>query len=307
VVHNLVGPVLTGVYAGDEDELGAESVFGALSDYERRAGSITAGLIGTLFQRNRPKGLRGIHSAVEGLGPFARVLSEQLAEPPALGNRVSGVRREGADWLVSVSGASGESRLLTRRLVVAAPSRDAAEILRGVSPAAAEELEGIDYAPIVGVAIGVQPDDVRDAIKGFGFLVPRDAGMRLLGCLFMSQLFPGRAPAGHELLQCLIGGRRWPEVVDFPDDILAEQVRTDLDRVLGLRGNPNVLAVTRWPRAVCQPVRGHVARVERIRGHLAGQPGLALAGSYLNGVGVPDTFASGLAAAQQVLATAPQG
>ncbi|MFQ5415559.1 MAG: protoporphyrinogen oxidase [Myxococcota bacterium] len=307
VARNLVGPFLTGVYAGDEDELGAEAVFGSLVDHERRAGSIAAGLVRGLFRRRGSKGLRGIHSAVEGLGPFARALAALLVEPPALGNRVSGVRREGTGWLVSVSGNGGESRLRTRRLVVAAPSRDAAEILRAVSPAAAEELEGIDYAPIVGVAIGVQQGDALGTIEGFGFLVARDAGIRLLGCLFMSQLFPGRAPAGHELLQCMIGGRRWPEAVELPDDVLAEQVRCDLDRVLGLHGDPNVLGVTRWPRAVCQPARGHMARLGRIRGHLSDQSGLALAGSYLGGVGVPDTFASGLAAARQVLATAPPG
>lgn len=301
-VENLIGPFLTGVYAGDEEQLGAEAVFGSLVEKERWAGSITAGLVAGLFRRRGPKGLRGIYSAVEGLGPFARALSELLLEPPALGSRVSGVRREGGEWTVAVSGAGGASHLRARRLVVAAPSREAAEILRAVSPEAAAELEAIVYAPIVGVPVGVRPDDVRTPIEGFGFLVPRSAGVRLLGCLFMSQLFPGRAPSGCELLQCLVGGLRWPEAADLPDDVIAEQVRADLDRVLGLTGDPEILAVTRQPRAVAQPDRDHVRRVARIRAHLAGQPGLALAGSYLAGVSVADTFASGLAAARQILA-----
>jgi oxygen-dependent protoporphyrinogen oxidase len=301
-VDNLVGPFLTGVYAGDEQQLGAEAVFGSLVENERRAGSITAGLVAGLFRRRGPKGLRGIHSATEGLGPFARGLSELLVEPPALGSSVSGVRREGGEWTVDVSGAGGVSRLRTRRLVVAAPSREAAEILRSASPEAAAELESISYAPIVGVPVGIKPQDVRTPIEGFGFLVPRSAGVRLLGCLFMSQLFPGRAPSGCELLQCLLGGLRWPEAFDLPDDVIADQVRADLDRVLGLAGDPEILAVTRWPRAVAQPDRDHVRRVARIRAHLADQPGLALAGSYVAGVSVPDSFASGVAAAHEILA-----
>ena len=120
-VDNLIGPFLTGVYAGDEEQLGAEAVFGSLVENERRAGSIVAGLVAGLFRRRGPKGLRGIHSAVEGLGPFARALSELLVEPPALGSRVSGVRREGGEWTVAVSGGGGGSRLRTQRLVVAAP------------------------------------------------------------------------------------------------------------------------------------------------------------------------------------------
>jgi oxygen-dependent protoporphyrinogen oxidase len=301
-VDNLVGPFLTGVYAGDEEQLGAEAVFGALVEAERRAGSITTGLLAGMFGPRGPKGLRGIHSAVEGLGPFARGLAELLLEPPALGSRASGVRREGSEWTVSVAGAGGDSRLRTRRLVVAAPSRDAAEILRGASPEAADELERIAYAPIVGVAVGVKPQGVRTPIEGFGFLVPRAAGVRLLGCLFMSQLFPGRAPLGCELLQCLAGGLRWPEAVDLPDDVISEQVLADLDHILGLQGDPEVLTLTRHTRAVAQPDRDHVRRVARIRAHLGDQPGLALAGSYLAGVSVPDTFASGVAAARQIMA-----
>jgi len=300
-VDNLVGPFLTGVYAGDEEQLGAHAVFGSLVEGERRAGSIAAGLVAGLFRRRGPKGLRGIHSSTEGLGPFARALSEVLLEPPALGSRVSGLRREGGQWIVAVSGPGGGSHLRTPRLVVAAPSREAAEILRGASPEAAAELESISYAPIVGVPVGVKPQDVRTPIEGFGFLVPRSAGVRLLGCLFMSQLFAGRAPAGCELLQCIIGGMRWPEAVDLPDDVIAEQVRADLDRVLGLKGDPEILTVTRQPWAVAQPDRGHVRRVARIRAYLADQPSLALAGSYLAGVSVPDSFASGLAAARQIL------
>jgi oxygen-dependent protoporphyrinogen oxidase len=302
VVTNLVGPFLTGVYAGDEEQLGAEAVFGSLVGFERRAGSIVAGAVAGLFGSRGPKGLRGIHSATKGLGPFTRALSELLSEPPALGARVSGVRRETGEWIVEVSGAGSESRLRTRRLVVATPSRDAAEILRGASAEAAAELEAIHYAPIVGVAVGALPDDVRAPIDGFGFLVPRNAGVQLLGCLFMSQLFPGRAPSGHELLQCLIGGLRWPEAVDLPDDVVAQQVLADLDRTLGLAAEPEVLTLTRHQRAVAQPDRDHVRRIDRIRGHLAAQPGLALAGSYVAGVSVPDSFASGVTAAHQILA-----
>ena len=100
----------------------------------------------------------------------------------------------------------------------------------------------------------------------------------------------------------IAGGLRWPEAVDLPDDVIADQVRADLDRILGLQGDPEILTVTRQPRAVAQPDRDHVRRVGRIRAHLAGEAGLALAGSYLAGVSVPDSFASGVAAARQILA-----
>ncbi len=116
----------------------------------------------------------------------------------------------------------------------------------------------------------------------------------------MSQLFPSRAPEGRELLQCLLGGMRWPEAVDSAEDTLAKQIHEDLDCILGLRGEAQLLGVTRWRRAIPQPRRDHMTRLEYIRSQIARLPGLALAGSYLNGVGVSDSFESGLRAARDL-------
>ena len=300
VVEGLVGPFLTGVYAGDERELGAEAVFPTLVEMERKRGSIVFGAIAGLFRRGRGRGLRGSHSAVEGLGPFARALAERLVEPVALENRVTAVRRDGDRWLVRTSGPAGENRVRAARVVLAVPADQAAEILRDVSSDLADELAAIEYAPIVGVPLGVDPSALREKIEGFGFLVPRRADIKLLGCLYMSQLFPSRAPVGRELLQCIAGGVRWPEAIDLPDDEIVKQVCADLDQILGLREEPRVLAVTRWRQAIPQPRRDHVARIARIRKRLAEYPGIALAGSYLGGISVSDSLESGLLAARDV-------
>lgn len=299
-VSHLIGPFLTGVYAGDEERLGAEAVFGGLVELERKYGSIALGGVLRALGRRRERGLRGSYSAPQGLGPFARKLTELLAEPPALGTRVTGIEREDSGWEIGVSGPGGEQHFRSARVVVATPAPEAAEILRGVSPEAAEALAAVEYAPVIGIPLGVDPDQVRTPIEGFGFLVPRDEDIQLLGCLFMSQLFPNRAPEGRELLQCLIGGQRWREAADLPDDVLTQRVHEDLERTLGLRTEPRTLAVTRWPRAIPQPDREHVRRIAGIRAALASSPGLALAGSYLDGVSVPDSLASGVRAAREL-------
>jgi oxygen-dependent protoporphyrinogen oxidase len=299
-VANLVSPFLTGVYAGDERELGAEAVFPSLVEAEREGGSIVRGMLKRRFRGSQPRGLRGSYSSVEGLGPFVRGLAEGLAEPAALESRVTGIRRDGDAWLVFVSGPAGELRLRASRVVLAVSADQASEILSGVNTELSESLAAIHYAPIVSVPLGVDPREIREKIEGFGFLVPREAGAKLLGCLYMSQLFPSRAPAGRELLQCLLGGVRWPEAAGAPDDVIAKHIHEDLDRILGLRGETQMLGIARWPRAIPQPRRDHMTRLEHIRSQVARLPGLALAGSYLNGVGVPDSFESGLRAAREL-------
>ncbi len=299
-VTGLVGPFLTGVYAGDERELGAAAVFPSWVESERSCGSLALGLLAGMLRPRRSRGLRGSHSAVEGLGPYARSLADRLIEPVALENRVTGIRRDADGWLVLISGPAGERRLRAARVVLAVPADQAAEILRGVSTELAEILEAIEFASVVGVPLGVDPNQVREKIEGFGFLVPRQAAVQTLGCLYMSQLFPTRAPAGREMLQCILGGERWPEAIDLPDDVIVKQLHSDLDRSLGLREEPRTLAVTRWRRAIPQPRRNHITQMARIRNRLAELPGLALAGGYLAGIGVSDAFESGLRAARDL-------
>lgn len=299
VVTSLLGPFLTGVYAGDEHELGAEAVFGPWVALERRFGSLALGGVASLLRRGE-RGLRGTWSAPEGLGPFARRLAERLREPPSLAASVVGLSREQSSWRVSLSGPGGDSEVRAARLLLALPAYAAAPLLEDVDARVAELLAGIEYAPIAALSLGVARAAVREPIEGFGFLVPREEKLDLLGCLFMSRLFPGRAPDGHELLQCMLGGVRSRQTLDEPDDALLAHACANLDALLGLGGEPHGLGIARWPRAVPQPGRDHVGRIAELRARTGALPGLALAGSYVAGVGVADSFASGVAAARDL-------
>jgi oxygen-dependent protoporphyrinogen oxidase len=123
----------------------------------------------------------------------------------------------------------------------------------------------------------------------------------------MSRLFPGRGPAGRELLHCMLGGRLHPELIDLSDDVLHKRVHADLEKTLGLRESPQLLAISRWPRAIPQPDGGHPRRLAGIRQQLAGLPGLELAGAYLDGVSVSDAAASGISAARRLAAREVDG
>jgi oxygen-dependent protoporphyrinogen oxidase len=303
-LERLVAPFLTGVYAGDETQLGAAAVFGRLVELEREHGSIVGGFVRGALRRSgaaREQGLAGSFSGVGGFGAFAAHLAAPLGEAVATGVRVISLRRDDTTWCLETEGGGGGQPLRAARVVLAVSANDAAGLLRSLDAEAADLLAGILYAPIANLSLGLSRGDAARRIEGFGFLVPRGAGLDLLGCLFMSQLFAGRAPEGKELLTCFLGGVRWPAAVDAPDDELLRRVVKDLGATLGLRGAPELLAVTRWPRAVPQPARDHAARITRLRARVSRQQGLALAGSYLDGVSVADTLACGVRAAREVL------
>lgn len=327
----LVGPFLTGVYAGDERRLGVEAVFPGLVELEREHGGIARGLaargLAALGRRLRggsaPLGssdspgsggegsqaATGSWSAPDGMGQFARALASQLRQPPCQGERVEELSQDGAGWRAQLKSGTAERAIRCQSVVVATSAASASAVLKGVDAELAAMLDAIEYAPIVAIGLGVDPGEVRQPLEGFGFLVPREERLGLLGCLFMSRMFPGRAPAGRELLHCMLGGVRWPEAVSLSDEDLYTRLEGELDRTLGLAASPERLVVHRWPQAVPQPSPDHPRRIAALRqrtralGPAGSGPSLELAGSYLDGVSVCDALMSGVTAARTILAT----
>jgi oxygen-dependent protoporphyrinogen oxidase len=308
LVDALVGPFLTGVYAGDERRLGADAVFPSLVEAEREYGSIVRGLLVRALRRPPPqeRGRSGTFSLPGGLGELPRRLAAGLRSEPRLGAAVQSIEPITSGFRVVARPAAGSSAVDTplewtaRRLVVATPARAAATLLRELDSEAAAWIDSVEYAPIAVVALSAGPATLRHAPDGFGFLVPRGEARSLLGCLFMSELFGDRAPAGRRLLHCMLGGVRAPEVLELDDDELAKLTCDELDPPLGLVSEPERLVVRRWPRAVAQPRPGHRAALREARSRLAARGKIALAGGYTDGVSVGDCFASGLAAAEQL-------
>ncbi len=294
VVSALLGPFLTGVYAGDETRLGAEAVFPSLVAAERSRGSIARGLLASAFDRGRPRGRAGSWSTATGLQGLIDALATPLGPALRLSSTVSEIRFENDSYSIEIE---GQSPRRANALVVALPAPISACLLEKLDAGAARELAAIEYAPVASVSFGVDLGSVREPLRGFGFLVPRGEGDALLGCLFLSELFPGRAPAGRQLVTLLAGGTRRPDVLTEPDDRLRATLLRELDAALGLRGEPMPLGVARWPRAVPQPGRQHGRIVASARARLARFPRLALAGASFDGVAFGDALASGAAAA----------
>ncbi len=187
--------------------------------------------------------------------------------------------------------------------MLATPADAAAALLRETQPAAAAALAAIDYAPVACVASAYARADVAHALDGFGCLVPRLEQRRVLGVLFTSSMFEGRAPAGQVLLSSFIGGRRQPELAALPEADIAALAHAENAALLGARRAPLWQAVTRWPRAIPQYERGHLARVAEVAKAEAALPGLRLCANWRGGVSLGDCIVQGGRAARDVRIT----
>jgi len=131
-------------------------------------------------------------------------------------------------------------------------------------------------------------------------VVPRTERRAVFACTFSSVKYPGRAPEGHVLLRCFVGGALNEGILESDDSALIAGTRNELRELLGITGEPVLSRVARWTKAMPQYHVGHASRVETIERCAAALPGLHLAGGAYRGVGIADCVRSGEAAAEQV-------
>jgi len=303
VVDRLADPLLAGVYGGSAERLSVRAVLPRFLDMEAKYGSLSRAMLAAMKKRPA-NGARPIFTSMkDGMQQLVDAVVAQL-DPDALrtGARVKALGREGKDWIV-LRQDSTAARF--DRVIVATPGYIAAGLLRSVDLRLATVLGETAYSSSVTVALGYATAgfDGRGGKRedGFGFLVPRSEGKRLLACTFVHNKFPHRAPDDRLLLRVFLGGSHDPAVLEIPDEEILRIVCVELRQILGLTAEPRFSRIYRWERSMAQYEVGHLDRVAEIERLRAALPGLALAGNAYRGIGVPDCIKSGLDAAGEVL------
>ncbi|MBC8012110.1 MAG: FAD-dependent oxidoreductase, partial [Burkholderiales bacterium] len=177
------------------------------------------------------------------------------------------------------------------RLIVGAPG----------TQASLASLDHLAHPPVTSLFLGYRRDAVAHPLDGFGVLLPSIEKRRLLGVLFNSTLFPGRAPAGHVALTVMLGGARHPELAGQPIEYQLPVVQQELADLLGVRGEPVIVRRTHWPRAIPQYQLDHDAHLDVIRAAEHRHPGLHIGGPVRDGIGLPACLAAGQRLAQAAL------
>ncbi|HYQ89006.1 MAG TPA: protoporphyrinogen oxidase, partial [Candidatus Binatia bacterium] len=282
----MAGAFVRGVYAGDSKKLSADAAFPRMRELERKHRSLMA----AMAKEGRPgrSGDRTLWSLAHGMGSLVDRLAESLGsalrlEMPAL--RLSRSSEYAAPMPFSVRFASGAEQNFDA-VVVATPPADAAALLRDLDVAAAKALREIPTSGVAVVALAFRNEAFRSRPDGYGFLVAPGESLPILGALFESNLFPGRAPEGFTLVRAFLGGVDRPELNTEPDAKLIGLACEALDRALGLKGGPERTWVMRQESAIPQYTLGHRERVASVMKRLGAFPGLYVAGNAYRGVSV---------------------
>lgn len=307
LLQRFVAPFVSGVYAGDPEQLSLRASFPKFHEFEERYGSVLRGAMKSRPAKGAPRA--GLYALRDGMETLPRALAARLGDSLSLETSVAGLRRSTANgkpaFEISVSRKKQNEILSASAVVIAIPTNSASLLVLGLSSELSAIFARIQYARVAVVSAGYRREQFQRPPNGFGFLVPRSEGLHVLGTVFNSSLFAGRAPEGMVSLTSFAGGATDPKFCDLNDGEITETIDAEVGGVLEISGKPVVVNLQRYANALPQYNLGHTQTVASLERLAKAMPGLFLAGNYLSGpsVGACVEQANSTAAAVQAYLT----
>jgi len=290
-------PLLAGTHAGDPEKLSMAALYPTYLGMEREHGSITKSAEARKAPAGKPGARMGFCTLRSGMGSFPqRLLAACELVDVQLGVGVSALATS-EDRIVVES--SGGARVFDH-VISAVPGYAAADILRGIAPDAADALRTLRYVSTAVFTLAFPRGAFRHEPSGNGFLVPRRENSFIKGCTVSSNKWAERAPGDSVLIRAFVGQDGGVDVDALSDEDLREGVLKQLNALYGLKSDPIVARLDRWPKAMAQYELGHLDRLAAIERALCGLP-ITLVGASYRGNSIPDCVRQGREAAQRLL------
>jgi oxygen-dependent protoporphyrinogen oxidase len=300
--ENLIEPLMSGIYAGDGDQLSLASTFPYLRDLELKYGSLARGAL-KMRAASNGKAVQGSRSAfltpTTGLAEIVEKLVEHLTSNEVdlkLNTKATRITKNQSHYSVELE--SGDM-LEADSVILATPAFVSGALLSTLDPSLASELQSIPYASTATVSLAYRLSDIPRDLDGYGYVIPRREGRRALACTWTSTKFPHRAPEGYALIRVFVG--RAGQDIPWSEAELLALAKEELNLTLGITAEPLLQRSFLWDKAMPQYNLGHPDILKRLDAALERHPGLALAGNGYRGIGIPDCIHSGELAVEKAL------
>jgi oxygen-dependent protoporphyrinogen oxidase len=286
VADRFIEPFVGGIFAGSSRALSISAAFPSLARWDHDHGSLLRGALAERRKTPRDRSVpRGLLSFRDGLETLPKALAASLGSRLQTETRVEAVAPlPGGRWKLSTSRGDREAD----RVVLAAPAWEAARLAGSFASEAADALAGIPHPFLAVVHVSVSLASLPGPLHGFGHLVVPQEERRILGAVWSSSLFSGRAPDGQALVTVFLGGTRDPEAAALSDGGLTAIAAREIAATLGAREEPRPLSITRYSRSIPQYVSGHLTRMDALARAESRWPGLVFLGNYRGGISVGD-------------------
>ncbi|MBK1853827.1 protoporphyrinogen oxidase [Verrucomicrobiaceae bacterium 5K15] len=307
ILSNAAAPFVSGIYAGNPEELSVRHAFPRLWKLENEHRSLVLGAIALRSEQKKSPNPRMTPEMISFRSGMAALPQAIVAGLPTgtvhLKSQINAIRPLPDGWQISWTDASGHAfNTEYSRLVIATPHHRLGalplptEIIEQLKP-----VRTLDAPPVTSLVLGFKREDVEHPLDGFGMLIKADENSPLLGVLFSSSMFDHRAPEGHVTLTCMMGGSLSPELAENSDEV----VLAELHRLLGVRGTPTFRYRSSWENAIPQYGLDYQEAVEALEACENSHTGLYFAGNYRGGISVPDCILNGLQLGKRLGTTEP--
>ena len=305
LLETAMEPFVSGTLASDPDQANAYTVLPRLTALEQRYGSIVKGVIAHKLRKRRTAMQSEVFSFQGGMSTLIDRLTDTLC---ITGNAwfqnqlsVTNIERRNDTWIVHADSPTGPQAISARQLVLCTPAPVAASLVQELDPELSHLLGAIQYAGLSVVHLGFDLADVGHPLIGTGFLVPRNEALTVSGALWMSAIFPDRAPPGKTLLTTYLGGARHPEAMEWSDDRSVDTALGDIGSILGIKAGPEMVRIHRDQQALPLYHGSYYRRCCAIRKCVEQLPGLHVQANYLGGISIRDRLVTGKVTASQVM------
>ena len=299
-----VDPFISGIYAGDPEQLITRYALPKLYRLEQDYGSF---IRGAAKKRNEPKddltqrANRKVFSVKGGLENLTQALTEEVGhEKFILKASSTRVVRTEQGYRVAVQNTSGSHEFTCTHLLSTIQPSEVGPMLSFVEREKFESIASLEYAKVVEVVAAYREWEGL-SLNAFGGLIPSREKRQALGILFTSSIFGGRAPEKGAILSVFMGGMRHPEIASKTDEEIREIALREIRETLNTSAEPTHLEIYRYPTAIPQYQLSTGRRLEQIEALEQAFPGLQLGGNIRDGIGMADRVKQGYAMAQKVL------
>jgi oxygen-dependent protoporphyrinogen oxidase len=305
-LEKIAEPLLSGIHVSDPEKQSLLATFPRFRALEQNHGSLIQGMLKERKRTGQQKpvsadGPTSIFLSLRGgMGQLVSRLETSLQDVQLLcGQSVTALERQsGGGFHINLS---GHAPLDVDAVILAIPAHAASRLVEGFAPKIARDLQKIRYVSTATISLAYRKSDIRRPFSGFGFVIPRKEKRDISACTWTSIKFDHRAPEGMVLLRCFVGGPGKEEMVSRSDEEMIAIARRELNSLMGLDASPIFSRIFRWEKANPQYDVDHLPLVRHIFDQCEEIPGLYLAGSAYEGVGIPDCIRQGQHAAENVL------
>lgn len=308
-LRKLIGPMASGIFAGDPEQMSLQACFPRINQLEQEYGGLLKAMLLLMRKHHREQKAGNVVSSPAGPGGVLTSFANGIEElTHALVNAIGAeniLTTMGVDEINQVNEKwqiiTQDKIFIADKIVCATPAYATAKMLHRQDIELSNELNKITYSPLVVACLGYDQKQIAADLNGFGYLFAQGEDDLVLGSLWDSSIFANRAPDGKVLFRSMLGGALHPDVLELSDAQLQAKLESSLVPLMKIHGKPELVQIYRHKKAIPHYRLGHLQLVNNIMNLSKQHNGLFITGNAYFGVGINDCVAASDKCAQNIL------